>query len=128
MRRNLIFIAALALALPAFAGGGHDHWDKHRGLSVSMDDDYGDITDCNQIRVTYDGRVVPPLKRTPSARATPEPSRRQTIADARDRVARLEAERSHDMTPTASPTSAAWASSPRNRGTACSRSISRAPS
>lgn len=59
MRRNLIFIAALALALPAFAGDGHDHWGSHRGLSISMDDDYGDITDCSQIRVTYDGRVVP---------------------------------------------------------------------
>lgn len=59
MRRNLIILAIVALALPAFAGHGHDHWGNHRGLSISMDDDYGDVTDCNQIRVTYDGRVVP---------------------------------------------------------------------
>jgi hypothetical protein len=56
MRRLLIPIAILALALPAFAGrnrygGGH-------GFSVNIDDDYDDVTDCSQIHVTYDGRDV----------------------------------------------------------------------
>ncbi len=57
MRRILIILAAAALAIPAFAG--RNNWGSHRGLSISTDDDNGDITDCSQIRVTYDGRSVP---------------------------------------------------------------------
>ncbi len=59
MRPHLIFLAVLALALPAFAGRGHNHYGGGHGLNVSIDADYGDLTDCNQIRVTYDGQVVP---------------------------------------------------------------------
>jgi hypothetical protein len=56
MRRFLIPIAICALALPAFAG--HGRYGNH-GLSINIDDDDRDITDCNQIRVTYDGQNVP---------------------------------------------------------------------
>ncbi len=58
MRRLLILMAIFALALPAFASHGR-HYGSHHGLSVNIDDDYGEITDCSQIRVTYDGRDVP---------------------------------------------------------------------
>ena len=57
MRRLLIPIAILALALPAFAG--HNRYGSGRGFTVNIDNDYDDITDCGQIHVTYDGRDVP---------------------------------------------------------------------
>jgi hypothetical protein len=56
MRRLLIPISILALALPAFAG--HGRYSGH-GFSVNIDDDYRSLTDCGQIHVTYDGRDVP---------------------------------------------------------------------
>src|SRR2546423_8442756 len=57
MRRLLIPAAVCALALPAFAG--HNYWGRGHGLSVNIDDEDGDITDCSQIHVSYDGRDVP---------------------------------------------------------------------
>src|SRR5262249_60428440 len=56
MRRLLVPIAILALALPAFAGR---HYGSGHGFSINMDNDYGEVTDCSQIHVTYDGRDVP---------------------------------------------------------------------
>src|SRR5438552_15252091 len=56
MRRLLIPAAIFALALPAFAG--HNRYGHH-GLSVTMADEEGTITDCGQIRVTYEDRDVP---------------------------------------------------------------------
>jgi hypothetical protein len=56
MRRIAIFMAIAALALPAFAG--KNHWGHH-GLSVSIEDDDGPITECSQIRVRYEDRSVP---------------------------------------------------------------------
>jgi len=56
MRRLLIILAIAALALPAFAS--RNRYGMH-GLSVSTGDDDGPITDCSQIRVTYDDRAVP---------------------------------------------------------------------
>ena len=57
MRRLLIPIAILALAVPAFAG--HNRYGGGHGFSVNIDNDYDDVTDCGQIHVTYDGRDVP---------------------------------------------------------------------
>lgn len=56
MRRILILLAIAALALPAFAG--RNRYGMH-GLSVTIEDDDGPITDCSQIRVTYEDRSVP---------------------------------------------------------------------
>ena len=56
MRRIAIFMAVAALALPAMAG--RNHWGHH-GMSVSIEDDDGPITDCSQIRVRYEDRDVP---------------------------------------------------------------------
>src|ERR1051325_5870474 len=57
MRRLLIPLATLVLALPAFASG-HGRYGS-RGFNVNIDDDYEDLTSCDQIHVTYDGRDVP---------------------------------------------------------------------
>src|SRR5207244_10303396 len=57
MRRLLIPIAICALAIPAFASHGR-HYGGDHGLSVNIDDDEDTISDCSQIRVTYDGREV----------------------------------------------------------------------
>ena len=57
MRRLLIPIAILALALPALAS--HSRYSTGRGFTVNIDDDYEDLTSCSQIHVTYDGRDVP---------------------------------------------------------------------
>ena len=59
MRRLLIPIAILALALPAFAG--HGRYNNGHGFSVNIDDEVETLTDCSQIHVTYDGRDVPML-------------------------------------------------------------------
>lgn len=54
MRRLLFSTLFLLLALPAFAHG------RHGGMSISIsDDDWRDIVDCDQIRVTFDGDRVP---------------------------------------------------------------------
>src|SRR6266516_1965359 len=57
MRRILIPISRLRLALPAFAG--HGRYRSGHGFSINIDDDYQNITSCDQIHVTYDGRDVP---------------------------------------------------------------------
>jgi DUF4097 and DUF4098 domain-containing protein YvlB len=56
MRRLLIPIAALALALPAYAS--HGRYNSH-GFTVNIEDDDQNLTDCGQIHVTYDDRDVP---------------------------------------------------------------------
>jgi DUF4097 and DUF4098 domain-containing protein YvlB len=56
MRRILIPLAIAALALPAFSG---HHYGSGHGLNVNVNDDDGEITDCSQIHVSYDGRDVP---------------------------------------------------------------------
>ena len=56
MRRILIPLGILALALPVFAS--HSRYSS-RGFNVNIDDDYENLTDCGQIHVTYDGRDVP---------------------------------------------------------------------
>jgi hypothetical protein len=58
MRRLLITIAALALALPAFASS---RYGSRHGFTVNIDDDDEELTSCNQIHVTYDSRDVPML-------------------------------------------------------------------
>jgi hypothetical protein len=57
MRRLLTFIGVCALALPALAGNGR-HWGGNHGLSFNIDDEDGNVTDCSQIHVMYDGRDV----------------------------------------------------------------------
>jgi len=59
VRRLLIPIAILALALPAFAG--HGRYSNGHGFTINIDDDYEALTDCSQIHVSYDGRDVPML-------------------------------------------------------------------
>jgi hypothetical protein len=56
MRRLLIPLSILALVLPVSAG--HSRYGSSRGFSINVDDDNGDVTDCGQIHVTYDGREV----------------------------------------------------------------------
>ena len=59
MRRLLIPLAILALALPALAGR-NSRYGGGRGFTVNIDDDEdGIVTNCNQIHVTYDSRDVP---------------------------------------------------------------------
>src|SRR5882762_9986492 len=58
MRRLLMTIAILSLALPALAG--HSRYGGGRGFTVNIDDDEdGIVTDCGQIHVSYDSRDVP---------------------------------------------------------------------
>ena len=57
MRRLLIPISILVLALPAFAG--HGRYNNGHGFTINIDDDYQSVTDCGQIHVTYDSRDVP---------------------------------------------------------------------
>lgn len=55
MRRLLISTLLLILAVPAFAHGG-----RHGGMNISIsEDDWRDVVDCGQIRVTFDGDRVP---------------------------------------------------------------------
>src|SRR5215467_16086314 len=58
MRRLLIPIGVLALALPAFAGT-HSRYSNGHGFNVNIESDDEGLTDCGQIHVTYDGRDVP---------------------------------------------------------------------
>lgn len=54
MRRLLIPTLLLLVAASTFA-----HGQRHRGTSISIDDDWRDVVDCGQIRVTFDGDRVP---------------------------------------------------------------------
>ena len=53
MRRLLIATFLFLLATTAFAHG------RNRGMSISIDDDWRDVTDCSDVRVTFDGDRVP---------------------------------------------------------------------
>ena len=55
MRRFLVPIALLALALPLPATRNHNNFG---GLSINFDDDT-EITDCSQVHITYNRRSVP---------------------------------------------------------------------
>ena len=56
MRDKIIFIALL-VTVPFALTSLWVHAGSHRqGMSVSIDDDRGPVTSCDQLRVTYDGR------------------------------------------------------------------------
>jgi hypothetical protein len=66
MRRTLIAAAVVLITLAAFAhdrNGGHGK--RHRGMSVSIDDDFSNgVNDCSALKVTIDGERVPVISET----------------------------------------------------------------
>ena len=60
MRRTLLVLAVALLAVPAFA---HDH-GSHRGMSITINDDFGDVIDCTGLKVSFDGDRVPVTSET----------------------------------------------------------------